>query len=214
MREEVVSRSTSPRRFAHIACVVPTFSFRLTFIYHSSGFTRVSLPNVRACVTSHMCFDATSGKTRAAKYQQSSNRGGGGGGNRCCSVLRSSIWMRACDRARPWYYASSAAGYTGFGNTPEECTPSAASIPADALTAPYNPSRSPILFPGQLASRPLLDRSNSTRGQIWYQTRHSWYFRKFDAHPMSRGRGMRRRNRTAGRSAVKRREMAGSAVSL
>jgi hypothetical protein len=36
-------------------------------------------------------------------------------------------------------------------------------------------------------------RSISTHGRIWYQARHSWYFRKFDALPMSRGRGMRGR---------------------
>jgi len=52
-------------------------------------------------------------------------------------------------------------------------------------------------------------RSISTRGRIWYQTRHSWHFRKFDAHPMSRGRGMRGVVST-GRSAVKRLDAASS----
>lgn len=121
--------------------------------------------------------------------------------SRCCSA-----YERACDRTLGRRYTLRQLAGVPARNTPEECTtaplhpppfpPRLPDSPAGALAVPFS---SPLV---------LLPRYVRTRGRIWYQARHSWYFRKFDALPMSRGKGvardMRGLRRTAGRSAVKR----------
>lgn len=107
----------------------------------------------------------------------------------CCSVQH--MGEHAIARR---VYALPAGGCTGslviHRRNVHPAAPAAAALTAAAPSLRDHP---PLAWPVLPSCRWSAIRSNSTRGRIWYQTRHSWYFRKFDAHPMSRGRGMRGR---------------------
>lgn len=115
-------------------------------------------------------------------------------------VIRSGIWESM--RSRGEYTLCQLAAR----NTPEECTPAAAA--ATLLCERSQPVRSTLRdHPfGRPLITPLRPVPTLRPGRIWCRARHSWYFRKFDALPMSRerrGKRYAREDRAAGRSAVR-----------
>lgn len=179
VREQAVSRSH--RRTRAGSRTLRSANFLVSVNFHLSLLRPPKCERAECahCVNTHIhvlrrirVLMQLAGK-RASRSTSGAATGRRGGGSRC-SVLRSSIWMRACNRAWRGYTLRQLPGVPApviHRRNVHPSAPSTASIPADALTAPHSPSRlfSPLAC---LANPPLalLDRSirsNSTRGQIW-----------------------------------------------